>query len=115
MKVETYLRRENGELFETGSVDILDVTTCKGANKGPSTMGYKFVLGIRGSKIHEFLFDKRIRKEHLQLLQNFDVVIAPWGLVPNHVVVEGVVADKKVKHGIIGAGVNTSLWMKALS
>ncbi len=109
MDVKAYLRDT-----ALRSVSVLDVSTCGGANRGPTVMGYKLLVGARGSEIHELLFEGKVRRDNLKMLQRFDVVIAPWGLVPDRVVVDGVVANRVFKHDILRPGAVTAAWMRAL-
>lgn len=66
----------NGFEFDLGR-DVLDLSTVKGANRAPSTMGYKFLIGIKGPTVYHVMFEGRVPASALEGLRKFDVVLGP--------------------------------------
>ena len=93
---------------------MLDLSSCTSANRCPSTMGYKVLYAANGDVLAGFLVEQRIPRALLPVLRQFDAVVAPWGLTPEVLEVEGHRTTRHVDLGILGAGEWTAAWQRAL-
>ena len=96
------------------SISVLDLSSCASANRCPSTMGYKVLYAAKGDVLAGFLVEHRITKDLLPALRQFDAAVAPWGLTPDVLEVDGHRTTRHVDLGILGAGAWTAAWQRAL-
>jgi hypothetical protein len=106
------------------NISIVDTSSVGSANKTSAwaVMGYKFYIGItiKARKAQAFLVEKRVDKEVLKVMRQYDVVISPWGLLPDRIELDNgksiELTSPILKDApILNEGQHTARWLRALN